>query len=157
MINHESFLTLIAAFEGGAGGAGGFDFSGFDFGDIFGDLFGFGDLLPVVDTCGNIHRITLFHGNVSRTMTRQDFDIYSTVPISYAVAALGGEIYIDTVDGKVIYDVKPGTQTVPELLFQELPFQNFYSRTSISRTSVPKTPLSKASTSETRMSGATTM
>ena len=30
-----------AAFEqGGAGGAGGFDFSGFDFSDIFGDLFG---------------------------------------------------------------------------------------------------------------------
>lgn len=42
---------------------------------------------------------------------RQDFDIYSTVPISYAVAALGGEIYIETVDGKVIYDVKAGTQT----------------------------------------------
>ena len=29
-----------AAFEGGAGGAGGFDFSGADFGDIFGDIFG---------------------------------------------------------------------------------------------------------------------
>jgi len=42
---------------------------------------------------------------------RQDFDIFSTVPMSYAVAALGGEILIDTVDGKVIYDVKPGTQT----------------------------------------------
>lgn len=42
---------------------------------------------------------------------RQDFNIYSTVPVSFAVAALGGEIYIDTVDGKVIYDVKPGTQT----------------------------------------------
>ena len=42
---------------------------------------------------------------------RQDFDIYSTVPMSFAVAALGGEILIDTVDGKVIYDVKPGTQT----------------------------------------------
>ena len=27
------------------------------------------------------------------------------------MAALGGEILIDTVDGKVIYDVKPGTQT----------------------------------------------
>ena len=27
------------------------------------------------------------------------------------MAALGGEIVIDTVDGKVIYDVKPGTQT----------------------------------------------
>ncbi len=42
---------------------------------------------------------------------RQEFNIFSTVPVSYAVAALGGEIYIDTVDGKVIYDVKPGTQT----------------------------------------------
>ena len=31
--------------------------------------------------------------------------------MSFAVAALGGEIMIDTVDGKVIYDVKPGTQT----------------------------------------------
>lgn len=29
-----------AAFEGGAGGAGGFDFSGMDFSDIFGDIFG---------------------------------------------------------------------------------------------------------------------
>lgn len=42
---------------------------------------------------------------------RQDYDIYSTVPISYAVAALGGEVVVDTVDGKVLYDVKPGTQT----------------------------------------------
>ncbi len=42
---------------------------------------------------------------------RRDFDIYSTVPVSFAVAALGGEIFIDTVDGKVIYDVKAGTQT----------------------------------------------
>ena len=42
---------------------------------------------------------------------RQDMDIFSTVPVSFAVAALGGEVVIDTVDGKVIYDVKPGTQT----------------------------------------------
>ena len=42
---------------------------------------------------------------------RQDYNIFSTVPISFAVAALGGEIVIDTVDGKVIYDVKAGTQT----------------------------------------------
>lgn len=42
---------------------------------------------------------------------RQDYNIYSTVPMSFAVAALGGEVVIDTVDGKVIYDVKPGTQT----------------------------------------------
>ena len=42
---------------------------------------------------------------------RQDYDIFSTVRISYAMAALGGSIVIDTVDGKVIYDVKPGTQS----------------------------------------------
>ena len=42
---------------------------------------------------------------------RQDYNIFSTVPMSFAVAALGGEVVIDTVDGKVIYDVKPGTQT----------------------------------------------
>ncbi len=42
---------------------------------------------------------------------RQDSNIYSTVPVSFAVAALGGEIMIDTVDGKVAYTVKPGTQT----------------------------------------------
>ncbi|MCM1213822.1 MAG: molecular chaperone DnaJ [Lachnospiraceae bacterium] len=42
---------------------------------------------------------------------RQDMDLYSTVPMSYAVASLGGEVLIDTVDGKVIYDVKAGTQT----------------------------------------------
>ena len=42
---------------------------------------------------------------------RQDYDIYSNVPVSYAIAALGGEVVVDTVDGKVIYEVKPGTQT----------------------------------------------
>ncbi len=42
---------------------------------------------------------------------RQDYNIFSTVPMSFAVAALGGEILIDTVDGQVIYDVKAGTQT----------------------------------------------
>ena len=42
---------------------------------------------------------------------RQDYNIYSTVPISFAVAALGGEVIIDTVDGKVAYEVKAGTQT----------------------------------------------
>ena len=42
---------------------------------------------------------------------RQDMNIFSTAPISFAVAALGGDILIDTVDGKVSYTVKPGTQT----------------------------------------------
>ncbi len=42
---------------------------------------------------------------------RQDYNIYSTVPVSFAVAALGGDVVVDTVDGKVIYEVKAGTQT----------------------------------------------
>ncbi len=42
---------------------------------------------------------------------RQDYDIYSTVPISFPVAALGGDIKISTVDGDVLYTVKAGTQT----------------------------------------------
>ena len=42
---------------------------------------------------------------------RQDMNIYSTVPISFAQAALGGEVRINTVDGDVLYEVKAGTQT----------------------------------------------
>ena len=42
---------------------------------------------------------------------RNDYDVYSAAPISYAQAALGGEVIIDTIDGKVSYEVKPGTQT----------------------------------------------
>ena len=42
---------------------------------------------------------------------RSEYDIYSSAPISFAQAALGGEVMIDTLDGKVVYEVKPGTQT----------------------------------------------
>lgn len=42
---------------------------------------------------------------------RQDMNIYSTAPISFAQAALGGEIRISTIDGDVLYTVRPGTQT----------------------------------------------
>lgn len=51
--------------------------------------------------------------NVSRhpVFQRQDVHIFSTVPISFAVAALGGDVRIPTVDGDVIYTVKPGTKT----------------------------------------------
>lgn len=58
-----------------------------------------GDLLVDVD----VSRHPIFQ--------RQDTNIFSTVPISYADAVLGGDIRINTVDGEVIYNVKPGTQT----------------------------------------------
>lgn len=51
--------------------------------------------------------------NVSRhpIFQRQDMNIYSTAPISFAQAALGGEVRISTIDGDILYNVKPGTQT----------------------------------------------
>ncbi|MBR2257223.1 MAG: molecular chaperone DnaJ [Blautia sp.] len=58
-----------------------------------------GDLLVEV----NIARHPIFQ--------RQDMDIYSTAPLTFAQAALGGEVRINTVDGEVAYQVKPGTQT----------------------------------------------
>lgn len=42
---------------------------------------------------------------------RQDYNVFSTVPISFPIAVLGGEIKVKTVDGDVLYEVKPGTQT----------------------------------------------
>lgn len=42
---------------------------------------------------------------------RDQTDIYSTVPISFAQAALGGKINIQTLDGDFEQEIKPGTQT----------------------------------------------
>lgn len=42
---------------------------------------------------------------------RQDVHIFSTVPITYAQAALGADIKIKTVDGEVLNPIKPGTKT----------------------------------------------
>ncbi|MDD6208413.1 MAG: molecular chaperone DnaJ [Clostridiales bacterium] len=42
---------------------------------------------------------------------RQGYDIFSTVPMSYATAVLGGDLKVSTIDGDVIYTVKPGTKT----------------------------------------------
>lgn len=42
---------------------------------------------------------------------RNGYDVYSSAPITFAQAALGGDMLIDTLDGKVQYTVKPGTQT----------------------------------------------
>ena len=58
-----------------------------------------GDLLVEV----NVARHPIFQ--------RQDMNIFSTAPITFAQAALGGEMRINTVDGEVTYEVKPGTQT----------------------------------------------
>lgn len=66
-----------------------------------------GDLLVEVD----VSRHPIFQ--------RQDYDIFSTAPISYATAVLGGDIKISTVDGDVVYNVKPGTQTDTKVRLRE--------------------------------------
>lgn len=42
---------------------------------------------------------------------RQDMHIFSTAPISFAQATLGGDVRIKTVDGDVLYTIAPGTKT----------------------------------------------
>ncbi len=58
-----------------------------------------GDLLVEV----NISRHAIFQ--------REDMNIFSVEPISFAEAALGGDIKIRTVDGDVLFNIKNGTQT----------------------------------------------
>ena len=43
--------------------------------------------------------------------TRQDYTVLCEVPISFAQAALGSEIQVPTLDGKVTFDLPEGTQT----------------------------------------------
>jgi molecular chaperone DnaJ len=40
---------------------------------------------------------------------RDGYNIFSEVKISYPTAVLGGEVKVKTVDGEVMYEVKPGT------------------------------------------------
>jgi molecular chaperone DnaJ len=58
-----------------------------------------GDLLVEV----NVARHPIFQ--------RRGEDIYSTAPLTFAQAALGGDVRISTLDGDIMYTVKPGTQT----------------------------------------------
>ena len=73
-----------AAFEGGAGGAGGFDFSGADFSDIFGDIFG--------DLFGGGRR-----GGRASQGPRQGMNIRKSVRITFEEAVFGCEKELDVV------------------------------------------------------------
>ena len=58
-----------------------------------------GDLLVQV----NVSRSTKFE--------REGMDIYSSSKISFAQAAIGGDIRLETIDGDVLFKIKGGTQT----------------------------------------------
>ena len=63
-------------------------------------------------------------------LQRRDYDIFSTAPISFATAALGGDVRISTVDGDVIYTVKAGTQTDTKVRLRDKGFQPLEIKTS---------------------------
>ena len=51
--------------------------------------------------------------------SREDFDVLCEVPISFAQAALGAEIEVPTIDGKIKYDIPEGTQTGREFVLRD--------------------------------------
>ena len=50
---------------------------------------------------------------------REDMDVYCEVPITFTQAALGAEIQVPTLDGKVTYTFPEGTQTGREFVLRE--------------------------------------
>ena len=80
-----------AAFQGGANGAGGYDFSGFDFSDIFSDIFGSG--------FGGFGGFGGFSGN-SQNRPVQGNDTLKRINLTFeeAVFGLTKEINIDTTE-----------------------------------------------------------
>ena len=51
--------------------------------------------------------------------TRQDYDVLCEVPITFTQAALGAEIEVPTLDGKVKYEIPEGTQTGKEFVLRD--------------------------------------
>lgn len=54
----------------------------------------------------------------SNKFERRDYDLFSTVDITYPQAVLGAEILVETIDGKVVYKVEPGTQNGKTVRFR---------------------------------------
>ena len=51
--------------------------------------------------------------------TREDFDVLCEVPITFTQAALGAEIEVPTIDGKMKYEIPEGTQTGKEFVLRD--------------------------------------
>lgn len=59
---------------------------------------------------------------------RDGVDIYSTVPISFAIATLGGEVLVDTLDSRIAYTIKPGTQTDTRVVLKRKGVPNVHNK-----------------------------
>ncbi|MBQ3193342.1 MAG: molecular chaperone DnaJ [Oscillospiraceae bacterium] len=51
--------------------------------------------------------------------SREDYDVLCEVPISFTQAALGAQIEVPTIDGKIKYDIPEGTQTGREFVLRD--------------------------------------
>ena len=51
--------------------------------------------------------------------TREDTDVLCEVPITFTQAALGAEIEVPTIDGKIKYEIPEGTQTGREFVLRD--------------------------------------
>lgn len=58
---------------------------------------------------GNL--IVVFKVLPHKLFTRQGFDLYVTVPVSFAIAALGGKVKVPTLEDVMDYDIPAGTQS----------------------------------------------
>ena len=58
------------------------------------------------------------HIKPHKLFKRREFNVYCEVPISFAQAALGAEIEVPTLDGKVSYTIPEGTQTGREFILR---------------------------------------
>ena len=74
-----------------------------------------------VGTNGGINGDLLVEIYIKRhaIFTREDFDVLCEVPISFTQAALGAEIEVPTIDGKVKYEIPEGTQTGREFVLRD--------------------------------------
>jgi len=69
---------------------------------------GAGDAGPKGGTPGDLY--VVIHLKKDARFTREGDDLYAESPVSFTVAAFGGDISLDTLDGSVTLKVPPGTQ-----------------------------------------------
>ena len=74
-----------------------------------------------VGTNGGVNGDLLVEVSIKRhpIFTRDYYDVLCEVPITFTQAALGAEIEVPTIDGKVKYEIPEGTQTGKEFVLRD--------------------------------------
>ncbi len=77
---------------------------------------------------GNGDLLILVNVRPDPIFERKGFDIWTEIPITFAQAALGSEIIVPTIDGKVKYNIPEGTQTGTVFRLKEKGVQRLYNK-----------------------------